>query len=321
MKVLATVCACCVAASVCAAQDELGAARELYASAAYEEALTALSRLREVAPPASSEQVDEYRAFCLFALGRTAEARQVVESLITRNPLLELDANDASPRITALFTDVRKELLPVLVRQQYEAAKAAVDKKEYADAEPQLVRVRRIIDEAQKAGASDPTFSDIRMLVDGFLDLTRAGLARVQRPPASAVPATSAVSSGSAVAAPPTAAPVRPAPPAVYDATASDVLPPLPLRPEALPPIPRTLTGYLGIKLQAGVLDVIIDEHGNVERVIVEESVNTVYDRLMIEAAQKWKYQPATRAGAPVKYMKRIGVNPRVGNGPGVADR
>jgi hypothetical protein len=53
----------------------LSEARDLYASAAYEDALGALSRLDKDAPV--TEQVDQYR---LFALGRTAEAQAVAEA-------------------------------------------------------------------------------------------------------------------------------------------------------------------------------------------------------------------------------------------------
>ena len=54
-----------------AAQDSLSAAKDLYAAAAYEEALSTLTRLSAGTAPESSgkSEIDEYRAFCLFALG------------------------------------------------------------------------------------------------------------------------------------------------------------------------------------------------------------------------------------------------------------
>ena len=65
-------------------KDPLSAAKDLYASAAYEVALSALSRLNGEAPdtPNLARQVDEYRAFCLYALGRTGEAESIAESMI-----------------------------------------------------------------------------------------------------------------------------------------------------------------------------------------------------------------------------------------------
>ena len=93
MKALLIAAACIALANAAAAQDQLSAARDLYASAAYEEALTALTRLHEGGGAAASEQVDQYRAFCLFALGRTAEAQSIAEALIAKSPLIEIDAN------------------------------------------------------------------------------------------------------------------------------------------------------------------------------------------------------------------------------------
>jgi hypothetical protein len=53
------------------AQDDLQRAKELYAAAAYEEALALLTAV----PNAERiPQVDEYRAFCLIALGQGEEA-------------------------------------------------------------------------------------------------------------------------------------------------------------------------------------------------------------------------------------------------------
>src|SRR5438045_3483107 len=63
--------ACIGLAGTVAAQDPLSTARDLYASASYEEALVMLTGLREGSAAATVvEQVDQYRAFCLFALGR-----------------------------------------------------------------------------------------------------------------------------------------------------------------------------------------------------------------------------------------------------------
>ena len=102
------------------AQDPLSVAKDLYASAAYEDALSALGRVKEAD---LAQQVDQYRAFSLFALGRTSEAESVVEAVIRRDPLVVPDARDASPRITALFTQVRKRLLPDLIRDGCSAVK------------------------------------------------------------------------------------------------------------------------------------------------------------------------------------------------------
>src|SRR5262245_14856970 len=81
----------CAIAPLAAGQDQVAAARDLYASAAYEEALSALARAKE-APSADLEQIDQYRVFCLYALGQASEAETVAESLLRRDPLIKIDA-------------------------------------------------------------------------------------------------------------------------------------------------------------------------------------------------------------------------------------
>src|SRR3954470_17033814 len=74
------------------AQDRFKTATDLYASAAYEEALSVLTQLHDAAPSSiPAEQIGQYRAFCLFALGRSTEAQAVAAALIESNPLIELD--------------------------------------------------------------------------------------------------------------------------------------------------------------------------------------------------------------------------------------
>ena len=61
-----------------AAQDRLSAAKDLYASAAYEDALSTLSGLDGGSTgPEIARQADEYRAFCLYALGRTRAGESI----------------------------------------------------------------------------------------------------------------------------------------------------------------------------------------------------------------------------------------------------
>src|SRR2546425_7065430 len=94
-------------------QDALSAARDLYASAAYEDALAVLSRLPEACRPADEARaISQYRAFCLLALGRSVEAERAIETIISRDPTFRPLANDVSPRVRAAFTDVRRRILP-----------------------------------------------------------------------------------------------------------------------------------------------------------------------------------------------------------------
>jgi len=85
-------------------QDALNAARDLYASAAYEDALAVLNRVPDASrPPDEARAVSQYRAFCLLALGRTAEAERAIETMITRDPTYQPPAGDMSPRVRSAF--------------------------------------------------------------------------------------------------------------------------------------------------------------------------------------------------------------------------
>jgi len=155
------------------AQDPLSAAKDQYASAAYEDALSTLSRI-DGAASGGARQVDEYRAFCLYALGRTREAESIAESMIRREPLARLDAADASPRLESMFAEVRKRLLPSLIRDRFRVARAALEQKSLSGAEPQLTEARLMIAEAERLGVKDDGLADLSVLVDGFLQLIRS---------------------------------------------------------------------------------------------------------------------------------------------------
>jgi len=305
MKSIVLAAMCLAAASVAAAQDQFSAARDLYASASYEEALTALTRLHdENASGPLAVRVDQYRAFCLFALGRTNEARSVAESLISSNPLLALES-DASPRIAALFTDVRKRLIPTLIRDQYRSARAAVDKSDFAAAEPQLVKVRQLLDEASTVGVSDETMTDLGVLVDGFLDLARKQLARASESAVAPVRTAPAPADASTKNAP--AADAAANEPRVFDSASAGITAPVAIR-QTMPALSRELVDIMKNGTRSGVLEVTIDERGSVERAVMREPVQPMYDSLLVSAARSWKYQPAMKGSTPVKYVKVIAV-------------
>src|SRR5947208_4854018 len=158
------------------AQDSLTAAKDLYASAAYEDALSTLTRLTEGdgAGPDIARQVDEYRAFCLYALGRTGEAESVAETMIRREPMMKLDSPDVSPRLEVMFSTVRKRLLPSLIRERFKTARTALEQKNLSEAEPQLAEAKLMIAEAEKLAVKDDGLADLSVLVDGFLQLVRS---------------------------------------------------------------------------------------------------------------------------------------------------
>ena len=303
-----------VAASTAASadQDPLNIAKDLYASAAYEEALSTLSRLTDAraSVPGIARQADQYRAFCLYALGRVSEAESVAESLIRREPLLQLDAADASPRIEAMFVGVQKRILPGLIRERYRESRASIDQKQYGAAEPRLAEVRRLLAEAQHLGVWDEGLADLTELVDGFLTLARS-----QAAPA-ALPATAAISvpplSAPAPSAPAASEPAQTEPsraaagePSVYHIEDADVRPPVVIF-QSAPSAPNELLTVVRALRKQMVLSVLIDETGSVQKADVRGSIHPSYDSMLLRAARTWKYRPAMKNGVPVRYEKTV---------------
>jgi hypothetical protein len=291
--------ACAAIATVRAAPDSLSAARELYAAAAYEDALTALAQADDSGGPEVAREVGEYRTFCLYALGRTAEAESVAEALIRKDPLMSLDARDASPRIEAMFLQIRKRLLPTLIRDAYRSARSAAVGEDPAGAALQLTRVRAMLDKAQTIGVWDESLADLRVLVEGFLDLsTASSRAAVTTSPKPSPPAPTSAAPTSAQSAPNT---VR-----IYSADDEDVVAPQRLSREALR-ISPTLTALIRVNRQGRVVQVTIDENGIVQNaVFVSGDSSDAENRLILQEARTWQYRPATRNGAPVTYRANI---------------
>ena len=299
------------------AQDSLSAAKDLYASAAYEDALSALTRLTEggSTAPDIARQVDEYRAFCLYALGRTGEAESVAESMLRKDPLMKLDAVDISPRLETMFSNVRKRLLPALIRDRFRGARAALDQKNLSAAEPQLVEARLLIADAEKLGVKDEGLADLTVLVDGFLQLVRTTVNQRPSPPAVAADPPEAAATvtrqriepAPALPPGPSAALGSNAPAAarVYTVDEVGVTPPVVLS-QRMPSMTPELVKVVKAMNASAIIDVVIDERGDVLDAIVRKSLNSSFDNLMVGAARRWKYRPAVKDGVPVRYSKTI---------------
>ncbi len=277
-----------MAATVRAEQDSVAAARDLYASAAYEDALAVLNRLPGSGRPVDETRtIEQYRAFCLLALGRAAEAEHAIESVISADPMYRPSV-DLSPRVRTAFSDVRRRVLPAIIQQTYAQAKAAYDRKEYAAAADLFSRVLETMSDPDVATQVDRApLSDMKMLALGFKDL--ATTASAPPPPLPAAPA-------------PVPAPVVPKAPRIYTSTDGDVSPPVAVK-QDLPAYP----GQVVIPRQ-GMLEVLIDENGLVEGAFMRISVSPNYDQLAVAAARLWRFRPATLNGAPVKYRKAVQV-------------
>src|SRR5256714_74405 len=158
-----------------AAKDPVGAARELYASARYDEALAALDDWKP--PEATSlgdrRSIEQSRSLCLLALGRGSEAEGAIAAVVTADPSYQPSETEASPRVRAAFSDVRRRLLPEIATSRYTEAKTAYDRKDYAGAVKQFRRVLALLDDPDMGGR----LGDLRVLSSGFLDLCAAASA------------------------------------------------------------------------------------------------------------------------------------------------
>jgi protein TonB len=276
-------------AAVAGSDDSLAAARDLYASAAYEDALAVLNRLR--VPEGRLDEgraINQYRAFCLLALGRTGEAERAIEAVVAADPSYRPSNSDVSPRVRSAFSDVRRRMLPNIIQQKYAQAKAAFDRKDYIAAADAFGRVlTALADSDVAAAANQPPLSDLRTLAVGFNELSLKAAA--PPPPLPALPAPVTLPQASA-----------PGGPQIYAAEDSRVTPPVVLS-QVLPLYPTR-----PVPAGQGILEVVIDESGAVESALIRSSVNSLYDRLALAATKMWRYRPATLNGIPVKFRKSI---------------
>ena len=299
MRMNASVVACTVAVLVVSGprlhgQDSLDAARQLYASAEYTSALTMLNALAANNSPREERRaIALYRTLCLLAVGRGAEADRAIESMVSADPLYRPDADDIPPRMRTAIAEARKKLLPSILQQKYKESKSAFDSQDFMHAASGFKEMLDgLADPDISAAAAQSPLSDLKTLAIGFYELSSKALV----PPSSSVPAVAA-------AAPP---PLVPTPsvqaPRVYTSEDRNVIPPQAIR-QQIPAFPGKVT-----VAKTGVLELVIDNSGNVESALMRVPVNAQYDRMATAAAKTWQYQPATVDGAPVKFVKRIQV-------------
>lgn len=274
-------------------ESPLTAARDLYASARYDEALAVLNGLKPSEGITSDRKsIEQYRSLCLLALGRGTEAESAIAAVVTADPLFMPGEADASPRVRTAFSDVRQRLLPEIAATRYAAAKAAFDRKDFASAELQFRDLIALLNDPQMIGR----LNDLRTLANGFVDLSAAAAAPPPEPKRVEAPA----------------APVAPAPqPAqlaerreqhVWTAEETGVTLPVALRQD----VPRVPTGVATQARGRGLLEVLIDEQGRVVNMVLRISLHPMYDPILLAAARDWRYKPATVEGVPVKFRKVI---------------
>ena len=279
------------AARVAVAQDLLSDARDLYRAAAYEDALVRLNSLRGSAHVADESRfIEEYRAFCLLALGRTTEAERAIEAVVTAAPSLHSSDVDDSPRVRAAFREVRQRLLPAIIQQQYAEAKAAFDRHDLAAARAGFRQVLDLLaDEDMAFAVRKAPLSELHTLASEFLDLSTKAAPPPRPAPAIPLPPSAAARQPA----------TQPSAPRIYGIEDSNVVPPTVLRQSW-----AALADVFAVR--PGTIAIVIDERGAVESATMTVTVNPVYDRLALATAKGWRYRPATLDGIPVKFRKVI---------------
>ena len=275
-----------VPAAAAASGDAIELAKAKYAAAEYEEAL---STLTGVAGEAGERvEVEQYRAFCLIALGRTAEAERAIAALVEADPRYIPSPSVASPKVLAMVAEMRRKELPAVARRLFDEGRSAFKEKQFARAEQQFGILLQVLDDEAMRGR--PEAEDLRPLAEGFVTLIAAASA----PPAAPAPATASAET-----------PV---------ATAGRVSPDVFVEPVAVSQeVPAWVppTAIAGSRGYLGSIRVRIGADGRVKSAVIERATFPSYDARLVAASRNWVYKPATRNGQPVESERVIPVQLR----------
>jgi TonB family protein len=186
-----------------------------------------------------------------------------------------------------VFEDARRRLLPQIFQERYDSAKAAFEQKNFQAAADQFQSLVSLLGDPAMKG--EDSRADLRTVVSAFSDLARA--AALTQKPQAALPAP---------APPPDLELAAAVAPRVYVAGSAGVVPPVAIS-KSLPPLPRTSAVVLP-RNHVGVLDIIVNELGNVTEVTVRKSIHPQYDKKLVESVRAWKFKPAMKDGQPVSF-------------------
>jgi tetratricopeptide (TPR) repeat protein len=244
--------------------------KQLYAAAAYEEALAIFARRDDA-------EGLRYRALSLLALDRLEDARQAAEALVIAEPGVVVSPKNDPPRYVTTVNEAKRNVLPQILRAMVSEGSEQFQAKQYEKALEQFEQIAALL--------SDPAINDAEALKDlhvlsaGFLELAKANVRPPTTVPASAPP-------------PEVRAPMQ-------------VTPPVALR-QTLPPWPSTLPGAAAAT--PGAVTIVIGADGRVKDAAMTTRMHPVYDRVLLDAARGWLYKPALRNGVPVETLKIVHV-------------
>jgi TonB family protein len=158
-----------------------------------------------------------------------------------------------------------------------------------------------LIAQAEELKVTDQALADLRVLVEGYLQLIHAAT------PEETAASRIAMEGADATPPPPDTQSTQASAPArrIYSVADEGVSPPMTID-QRMPPIPVALAKITRSAGRTGIIDVVIDEAGAVVDVIVRVSVHPALDRLVADTARRWRYEPAMKDGAPVQFVKTI---------------
>jgi len=274
-----------------AAQNDLGEAKAKYEEAAYEDALTTLTKA-SASTTADRVQLEQYRALCLIALGRISEAERAVAALVDADPMYVPPSSVASPRVLAMIAEIRRKELPGVARRVLDSGRAAYEAKDIPRAQRQFDLLLKLLDDPIMEGR--PEREDLLAVARGFSTLLVA--APAPRPPAAETERP---------AAPPAAAAgTPPAAPAVSTfVPASVIQESLPIW---TPPNPAVARNEYN-----GAVKVRIGTDGRVKAATIDRPTHPAYDTALLNTARSWLYKPATQNGTPIESERVIAVRLR----------
>lgn len=242
-------------------EDPFARARVLYDAASYEEALSLLITIED---DSNREQVEEYRALCLLALGRTGEAERALERIVRRTPLYTIEVGDVSPRLVLLFREVRERLLPAVARNLYSRANASFEGARYTLARAQLQELVTLLSTVEPAVGDKSAMLDLRQRAETLL--------------------------------------LALAPEKVYGASDQTVSGPIEMSRPTPSFVEVGREGRTGI--YQGLIEVVIDETGRVRSATIRRSITPQYDEALLASTKAWRFHPAMFRGVPVSYRK-----------------
>jgi TonB family protein len=287
---LLTLVASISSASIAFAADEpLSDAKALFAAASFDGALAALDRLDSA--NAARPEALEYKVLCLLALGRSADAQKITETLVTTVPTFAPADTDLSPKFLELLTETRRRIVPTIARRLFADARDQYRSKNNADATRVFQQVMTLA--GDRVWRDTAEAEDLRTLASGFLELLDGAAAPA--PKAAAEPP------------PPAAPPVVPPSPASIAAALGQLEAPVPIRQT----MPRWVAPdrVSAMRTFHGTIKVRIGVDGRVVDAMIATPTHPDYDKLLLDVARTWLYKPALRNGQPIEVEKVVDFN------------